>query len=102
MKFVLKFPQQTVEYFLSRLFDSNLNRVFSVSHMTTHMAGPLCHMTTHMAGPLCHMTTRMAGPLCHMTTHMTGPLCHMTAHMAGPLCHLVSFRHSYITKMVVH
>ena len=31
MKFALKFPQQTVEYFLSRLVDPTLNRVFNVS-----------------------------------------------------------------------
>ena len=43
MKFALKFPQQTVEYFLSRLFDSSLNRVFRVSPTSRIIIDSLYH-----------------------------------------------------------
>ncbi|KAL5497639.1 hypothetical protein EMCRGX_G014148 [Ephydatia muelleri] len=61
MKFALKFPQQTVEFFLSRLFDSTLNRVFN-TFLRHKDGGPLRDVLAAGAPKIIQMTFGLQVP----------------------------------------
>ena len=61
MKFALKFPQQTVEYFLSRLVDPTLNRVFN-AFLRHKDGGPLRDVLAAGAPKIIQMTFGLQVP----------------------------------------